>query len=159
MAYECVCGAKTKGLLCNLACQTYNDRIRKEAIVPPVTIPIIIKKVNLHNRTQQFWDEHAEWSQKIFGTDEERGPLGALKHLEKEAREAQNEVNGVRGNYKLHEEISDCLFLTLDAARRAGMTLDCLLDVAFTKLAKNKTRVWNKPNGDEPVEHVRGIND
>lgn len=148
-----------RGAVCVTACKVYNDKRRIEAIVPQVTIPIIIKKVNLHNRPQQFWDEHAEWSQKTFGTDEERGPLGALKHLEKEAREAQNEVNGVRGNYKLHEEISDCLFLTFDAARRAGMTLDCLLDVAFRKLAKNKTRVWDKPNGDEPVEHVRGIND
>lgn len=115
------------------------------------------------SKTQVFWDEHSEWSQDTFGTDRERGPLGALKHLEKEAREAQQEVVilPLTAGYdnRLHEEIADCLFLTFDAARRAGMTLDSLLDTAFTKLAKNKTRVWGKPTSDEPVEHVRGIND
>lgn len=116
------------------------------------------------NQTQEFWNEHAEWSQATFGTDQERGPLGALKHLEKEAREAQGEVAVVeltKGyNNKLHEEIADCLFLTFDAARRAGMTLDTLLETAFAKLEKNRRRVWQKPTtGDEPIEHVRGIED
>jgi len=110
------------------------------------------------SRTQRFWNEHSEWSQRTFGTDQERGPLGALKHLEKEAREAQSEVGECHA--ELQEEIADCLFLTFDAARRAGMTLDSLLDTAFAKLEKNKTRVWAKPaTGDEPIEHVRGIND
>ena len=38
---------------------------------------------------QQFWDQQAEWSRATFGSDTERGPLGPLKHLEKEAKEAQ----------------------------------------------------------------------
>jgi len=110
------------------------------------------------SRTQQFWNKHSEWSQATFGTDPERGPLGALKHLEKEAKEAQSKVGECHA--KLQEEIADCLFLTFDAARRAGMTLDSLLDTAFAKLEKNKTRVWAKPaTDDEPIEHVRGIND
>jgi hypothetical protein len=89
---------------------------------------------------QQFWDEHSAWSQATFGTDQERGPMGALKHLEREAREAQLEVSaGLQDAVKV--EIADCLFLTFDAARRAGMTLDSLLDTAFAKLDKNKTRV------------------
>lgn len=106
-------------------------------------------------RTQRFWNAHADWSQKTFGTD--RGPLGALKHLEKEAREAQHEVEvGMNASPALREEIADCLFLTFDSARRAGMTLDDLLDEAFKKLAINKGRTWTKPTKDgEPVEHVR----
>jgi len=119
------------------------------------------------NTAQRFWNEHSEWSQRTFGTDQERVPLGALKHLEKEAKEAQEEsafltADGCAPHHqdKLYEEIADCLFLTFDAARRAGMTLDSLLDTAFKKLEKNKTRVWAKPaKGDEPIEHVRGIND
>jgi hypothetical protein len=88
--------------------------------------------------------------------------LGALKHLEKEAREAQHEVGvGAPNSYpKLREEIADCLSLTFDAARRSGLSLDNLLDIAFAKLEKNRTRVWTKPtNSDEPIEHIRGIND
>ena len=112
------------------------------------------------NPAQEFWDAHSKWSQATFGIDSERGPLGALKHLEKEAREAQAEVSGPTATGKLHEEIADCLFLTFDAARRAGMTLNELLDTAFTKLDKNKKRIWAKPtNSDEPIEHVRGIHD
>jgi len=105
------------------------------------------------DRVQQFWNAHSEWSQATFGRDGERGPLGALKHLAKEAVEAQADL----GNF---EEYADCLFLTFDAARRAGLTLDTLLDIAWQKLDKNKKRVWQKPtNPDEPIEHVRGIHD
>jgi phosphoribosyl-ATP pyrophosphohydrolase len=108
---------------------------------------------------EQFWFEHQAWSQATFGTDAARGPLGALKHLEKEAREAQVEVQcGTKED--LHEEIADCLFLTFDAARRSGMTLVDLMEQCFAKLAKNRLRVWGPPtNSDEPIEHVRGIHD
>ena len=118
------------------------------------------------SRAQGFWNAQAEWSQATFGSDTERGPLGALKHLEKEAREAQVEAKWVQENPEkfdglisktqdLRTEIADCLFLTLDAARRSGMTLDDLLDTAFAKLEINKSRKWNKPTSDNPVEHVR----
>ena len=84
---------------------------------------------------QQFWDQQAEWSRATFGSDTERGPLGPLKHLEKEAKEAQENAEWVQKNpekfdgvkqntVELRTEIADCLFLTFDAARRAGMTLD-----------------------------------
>jgi len=104
-------------------------------------------------RVQKFWNEHSEWSQATFGTDAERGPVGALKHLEKEAREAQAKPTDL-------EEYADCLFLTFDAARRAGLTLDTLLNETFAKLEKNKKRRWVKPaNSDEPIEHERGFHD
>lgn len=113
-------------------------------------------------RAQEFWNQHAEWSQATFGTDAERGPLGALRHLEKESREAQDEAIAVSAlkisPTHLREEIADCLFLTFDAARRSGMTLDTLLDTAFAKLKINRGRVWQKPaQSDMPVEHVREV--
>lgn len=131
--------------------------------------------VTLKPKFNQFWDEQAEWSEKTFGSSTERGPLGPLKHLEKEAKEAQAEANMLLGfieakqqeNTKdydtdirvgtasLKEEIADCLFLTIDAARRSGMTPEDLLSVAFAKLEKNKKRTWQKPTTDGPVEHVR----
>jgi NTP pyrophosphatase (non-canonical NTP hydrolase) len=111
------------------------------------------------NPTQEFWFRHSAWSQLTFGSDAERGPLGALKHLEREAREAQLAFNaGLSQDMQI--EIADCLFLTFDAARRAGLSLDNLLDIAFAKLEKNQKRVWAKPTKlDEPIEHVRGIHD
>lgn len=118
----------------------------------PVPCPHDLKIGDIMNRTQDFWNQHAEWSESTFGTSAERGPIGALKHLVKEATEAQEKPTD-------REEYADCLFLTLDAARRAGMTLDDLLDEAFKKLAKNKLRIWSKPQGDEPIEHIRGIHD
>jgi hypothetical protein len=96
----------------------------------------------------RFWQRHAEWSQATFGSDAERGPIGPLKHLEKEAREAQAKPDDL-------EEYADCLFLVLDATRRAGYTLDDLIAASFAKLAVNRNRIWHKPTSDEPVEHVR----
>jgi hypothetical protein len=100
-------------------------------------------------RIQQFWDAQSEWSQSTFGTDAERGPIGPLKHLAKEAVEAQEKTSDIF-------EYADCLFLVCDATRRAGFTLDQLLDAAFEKLEINKARNWPKPkNMNEAVEHER----
>jgi ParB family chromosome partitioning protein len=104
-------------------------------------------------KVERFWREHAAWSQETFGTDQERGPIGPLKHLAKEAVEAQADITD-------RSEFADCLILTFDAARRAGMTLDDLINAANAKLEKNRNRVWAKPtNSEEPIEHVRGIYD
>ena len=101
--------------------------------------------MNIH----EFWKQHSEWSQATFGLDSERGPIGPLKHLAKEAVEAQEDTTDI-------EEFADCLFLICDATRRAGFTWDQLISAAFKKLEKNKSRTWQKPvNSDEPVEHVR----
>lgn len=112
-----------------------------------------VLRARTNARVQEFWNEHSAWSQKTFGTDAERGPIGALKHLEKEAREAQAKPTDL-------EEYADCLFLTFDAARRAGISLDQLIDIAFAKLEKNRLRRWVKSDKpDEPTEHERGFHD
>lgn len=90
----------------------------------------------------------AEWSQATFGRDGERGPIGPLKHLEKEAREAQANPDDV-------SEYADCLLLILDAARRAGISHIELVKAASAKLEINKKRQWPKPASDQPVEHIR----
>lgn len=95
--------------------------------------------------------EHAIWSQKTFGSDSDRGPLGPLRHLEREAVEAQQNPVDIL-------EFADCLLLLLDASRRAGFSLFDLIEGARRKLAINKEREWSTPSsGDEPVEHVRRI--
>ncbi len=106
---------------------------------------------NLYSRDiQAFWLAQAEWSRATFGSDTERGPLGPLKHLAKEAAEAQ------AGPPWDLSEFVDCLFLICDSTRRAGFTYDQLLAAAWAKLEVNKARTWTKPTkGDEAVEHVR----
>lgn len=95
--------------------------------------------------------DQAKWSQATFGEDTERGPMGPLKHLEKEARECQDAV----GTPHLTEELADCLLLLLDASRRAGLKPLELVKAAQEKMQTNKSRTWPKPTSHEPVEHVR----
>lgn len=87
-----------------------------------------------------------EWSRKTFGSDQERGPIGPLKHLKLEADEA------IQSNER--DEYADCLLLILDAARRAGFTYDYLIDVTLQKLAVCRERTYPKPASDEPAHHV-----
>lgn len=91
----------------------------------------------------------AAWSQETFGSDLERGPIGPLKHLEMEAREAQASPHD-------RTEYADCFLLILDASRRAGMTVAELIRAAHAKLQINKARVYLKPiDPNVSVEHVR----
>ena len=92
--------------------------------------------------------DQSDWSQTTFGTDQERGPLGALRHLEKEARETQAAPDDI-------EEYADCFLLILDAARRAGISPLQLIEAAQRKMVINRQRTWPRPVDDQPVEHVR----
>jgi hypothetical protein len=102
--------------------------------------------------------DQAEWSQTTFGSDTVRGPIGALRHLAKEASEAEVEARSVTAantawSFKL--EMADCLLLVLDAARRGGVTPRELIDIAQTKMGDNRKRRWPTPVADQPVEHVQ----
>ena len=98
-------------------------------------------------------NDQRKWSERTFGSDQERGPLGALKHLEKEAREAQQAV----GTPEIRMELADCFLLLIDASRRAGVDMEDLIDAAREKHAINRMRKWPKPMDDEPVEHVKDV--
>jgi ParB family chromosome partitioning protein len=95
--------------------------------------------------------DHADWSQKTFGLDADRGPIGPLKHLAKEAVEAQEAIN----TPKFRAELADCFLLILDAARRSGIKPMQLVEAAQAKMKVNRERTWPKPTPDEPVEHVK----
>lgn len=92
--------------------------------------------------------DQAEWSQATFGADSDRGPIGALRHLEKEAREAQNAPTDAT-------EYADILLLLLDASRRAGITPLALLQAATAKMKVNRAWQWPTLTSDTPVEHVK----
>lgn len=92
--------------------------------------------------------DQSEWSQATFGSDQERGPLGALRHLEREAREVQADPGNA-------EEYADCFLLILDAARRAGLSPLELIRASSQKMDINRARKWPRPVDDHPVEHIR----
>lgn len=109
--------------------------------------------------------DHAAWSQKTFGSDADRGPLGPLRHLEMEAREAQQAAEAVGyvsrcGSTPFHtrnmlgEELADCLLLLLDAGRRAGFDPLAIVREAAKKMERNKARKWETPVDGQPCEHV-----
>lgn len=97
---------------------------------------------------QTIADEQAVWSQQTFGTDAVRGPVGPLKHLQREAQEAIDKPDDP-------VEYADCLLLTLDASRRAGISALSLLATAYAKLQLCKSREWVPTALDEPSRHVR----
>lgn len=97
---------------------------------------------------EEFWHQQAEWSQATFGADTERGPAGPLKHLRKEIEEVLADPTDLI-------EYVDLQFLVFDAARRAGFTYPQFEAACFHKLEVNRSRRWQKPTTDEPVEHVR----
>ncbi len=124
---------------------------------------------HIGNALCELAEDQSEWSQRTFGTDSERGPVGAICHLEKEAREAWDVAMSLRaavvnpgeqGNIPaardaLATELADCFLLVLDAARRGGINPLNLLEAAKAKMEINKRRTWPKPETDKPVEHVK----
>lgn len=103
--------------------------------------------------------DQSEWSQKMFGTDQERGPMGPVRHLVKESQEVEAALDvynaGQCSKDAVTEELADCLILVLDASRRHGVKVMQLIEAAQAKMQKNKARAWPKPVDDMPVEHVR----
>ncbi len=101
-----------------------------------------------------FWQRQKDWSYETFGPPERRGPIGPLRHLEKEAKEAYSEADEA----KRREEIADCLFLVFDAAHRSGMSYPDLARECMAKLRKNQGRTWpdwRMQPTDQPTEHDR----
>ncbi|MFO5601151.1 DUF550 domain-containing protein [Klebsiella pneumoniae] len=94
---------------------------------------------------EQVRREHADWSQATFGNV---GPVGPLKHLSKEAREAAAEPGDL-------SEWADMQFLLWDAQRRAGITDEQITQAMIDKLAVNKQREWPEPKDGEPRLHIK----
>jgi len=97
---------------------------------------------------RDIYAAHAEWSRKTFGGDHERGPIGPLKHLIAEAEEAME-------NPSDPHEFADCMFLTMDAARRAGHDVNALLWAMVEKLDILKGRDYRKVEDGQPSFHVK----
>lgn len=91
--------------------------------------------------------DQSEWSQATFGSDTERGPVGALRHLSKEALEAAENPHDT-------SEYADCLLLLLDAMRRRGLKFHTLVIAAQEKMKVNRSRTYPPSVEGQPCEHV-----
>ena len=76
-----------------------------------------------------------DFSFKTFGPPETRGPICPLTHLKDEVQELIDNINDPM-------EWADCFLLLLDAAARAGHSVDDLIDFGAAKLEINKLRKW-----------------
>ena len=116
-------------------------------------------------------EDQQSWSSQTFGGKDVRGPVGTLKHLAKEAVEAQAAwvrlkemaadaplADRVAAVEDVQEEMGDILILLLDAGWRAGLTPLDIIRAAGAKMSKNKARLWPQladQNPNEPTEHDR----
>lgn len=118
-------------------------------------------QIDFADKFCELISDHRQWSEATFGADNVRGPLGPLKHLEKEAREAQAAVcleDGPERFAKVREELADCFLLILDAARRAKVKPTQLVEAAQAKLLVNKMREWpSNPPTDDAIEHIEEL--
>jgi len=106
---------------------------------------------NLGLKLEGVYNEIIQWAATTFGPSSERGPIGPLKHLEKEAKEAQESPFD-------ESEYADCMILVMDCAHRAGIDLDDLIDSVIRKMEVNKSREWpdwKDSDQNEPIEHIR----
>lgn len=115
----------------------------------------VLAAVDYYDNLTDLLSDLSEWSQATFGSDAERGPIGPLKHLALEAKEAQEAV----GKPELITELADCFLLLMDATRKAGKRPIELIRAAQAKMEVNRQRTWNKPVKDEAVLHKEQTND
>lgn len=112
---------------------------------------MIERWIDFADKFSELVRDHGKWSQDTFGSDSVRGPMGPLKHLEKEAKECQDAI----GTNEFREELADCFLLLLDACRRGGVKPMQLVEAALIKMEKNKQRKWPVSSMNDPVEHIK----
>lgn len=117
-----------------------NDRY-----APPEVVRELARAMLASLEREQVRREHAEWSDKTFG---DVGPVGALKHLSKEALEAAADPSDPL-------EWADMQFLLWDAQRRMGISDEFITRAMIEKLEINKSRQWPEPKDGEPRLHIK----
>lgn len=153
-----VCTCKLKAMVSNY---------HRKGIMGPFTTAA----VDLFDVLTDLIREQSIWSQATFGSDTVRGPIGPLKHLEKEVKEAYEAAQEIKAceigisdftydkaKEAFQVELADCLLLLLDSMRRGKVKLMDLIRTARKKLEVNKSRKWNTPASETDfAEHVREV--
>ena len=96
--------------------------------------------------------DHAFFSQKTFGSDDDVGPLGPIKHLHEETGEILDAPTDPI-------EYVDMMFLTADSIRRflhqINMNPYDFVRHARAKLSILELRKWPEPKDGEPRKHIK----
>lgn len=106
--------------------------------------------VRLGQEASELEADVKDWASGTFGTAQQRGPVGPLHHLAKEANETAEDPTNI-------VEYADCLIIFLDAMWRAGFTLQQVVDAAHSKMKVNRARKWPKAVEGKPCEHIKEV--
>jgi hypothetical protein len=99
-------------------------------------------------RLMSVYRSHRKWSDSTFGSRNEKGPIGPLKHLKDECDEAIENPDDI-------SEFADLQFLLWDAASRAGHDIVDLTEACEDKLRVLVTRKYPKVPDGEPSFHLK----
>lgn len=97
---------------------------------------------------RELFERAANWSDSAFGAS--RSPVGPLKHLAKEVREARRKPDDVM-------EYADMLLLIMNAAHCNGWDGSMLMEAVGLKLKVNRQRKWGALNSEGISEHVKEV--
>lgn len=96
----------------------------------------------------ELWERESKFSQETFGPDSNKSLfIGCIRHLKLEVLELEEKPADFM-------EYADCFILLMESFRRAGGTLEQMLEVAEKKLNINIRRKWGKIEDGQPIEHV-----
>lgn len=126
-------------------------------------LDVIMATAELGAALEVLTQSHQQWSEKTFGTIEQRGPVGALKHSIKEAKEAIEEYESsgpelIHDNDKYVTELADMLLTLFDATWRSDLTFQDIINAAQEKMYRNMEREWpaiGTVPPDESVHHIK----
>ena len=99
---------------------------------------------------QDLFKEVTDWQESTFEIIETQG---LLNHLEQEVKEAYYAVR--YGHNEKHLEFADCFILLMGAAKADGMSYEDICNAISEKLKINKKRVWNEPDSNGVINHIK----
>lgn len=126
-------------------------------------IDAVMATAELGAALEVLTQSHQQWSENTFGTIEQRGPVGALNHIKKEAVEAIEEYESsgpelILDNKRYRVELADILLCFNDVIWRSGFTFQEIIEAAQEKLYINMEREWPAIGSvppDESVHHIK----
>jgi hypothetical protein len=112
----------------------------------------LMEELTYPERLRAVYQRHRQWSDETFGTRDQKGPIGPLKHLKDECDEAMENPNDI-------SEFVDLQFLVWDSAYRAGHDLRALTDGCEQKMPILLARKYPQVPDGMPSFHIKGGGD
>ena len=100
---------------------------------------------------RDLFEEVTRWQKNVF--KDKINTFGLLTHLVDEAYETQSAVKHNDPDKRL--EFADCFILLMGAAKADGMSYEDICQAIKEKLEINKKRVWNEPDSNGVINHIK----